>query len=132
MKSVPHPELLTEAQINAYISALKITLLLNALVAVKLTMLRKTGGQFSAQELRDLILGKIPLPTADDLETGLIRQIQVELDKIPEAYREDFLNALLSTYSDTTNIESLIDPSKQFLRLCDQSLFRNQTAAEGV
>lgn len=139
VRSVPHPEALTEEQINTYIAALKVTLLMNALIAIRITTLRKTSGQLSSFEFATLIRDRLrelillgTNKTAVDLESGMILLIQEQLQNIPESFRESFLNALLDTYSEKSNTDALLDPSKQFLRLCDQSLFRSQTAAEGV
>jgi hypothetical protein len=123
---------LTAQQITAYVAAIKCALLLNALVAVYMTLvLKKTTGQFNAKELADLILGKVALPP-DSLESGLIKQIQGYLKDIPQEFHEAFIYQLLMNYGENTNVASLIDPAKQFLWLCDQSVFRQATAAESV
>lgn len=130
LRNVKDPQTITEELLKAYTSALKVTLLTNAFVAIQLTIFRKVGGHFSAQEMHDMIMGRIPLPADDDLSAGLIRLIQEELKNIPNG--ENFLAHLLSTYSDSSSIEALIDPSKQFLRLCDPSFSQNQSAAETI
>ncbi len=132
LRNVPNPAQISTEQLNAYISGLKISLLLNAFVAIRLTILRKTEGKFSPQELCQMILGKVPLPVGDDVQAGLIRLMQAELSSIPEENWEAFLMSMLGTYSENSNLESMIDPSKQFLNLCDQSLFMNQTASESI
>ncbi|MBS0654428.1 MAG: hypothetical protein JSR46_01505, partial [Verrucomicrobia bacterium] len=132
LRSVKNPNAITPEQLNTYASALKITLLINALVVVQLTILRKAQGHFSPQELVDIILGHVPIPPEDDISVGLIKLIQAELTNLPKAIYQAFLANLLSTYSNSTDVQSLIDPSIQFLKFCDQSYFQNQTAAESI
>lgn len=110
----------TQEQLKAFIAAMKISILMNALVALRIVLLRKTQGQFSAQDLKDMILGKVPLPP-DDLEAGLIKSIQAELKDLPESIREAFISNLLANYNEFMDIDGLIDPAKQFLNLCDPS-----------
>ncbi len=115
---------ISEEQLKVFISAMKISILTNALVALYIVMLRKTHGQFRADELAQMILG-LPVEDRidlDELQKGVIKSIQTELLYIPVAKRAAFINNLLSTYSQNTDINSLIDPSKQFLNLCDSTL----------
>lgn len=115
---------LTEEQLKVFIAAMKISILTNALIALYIVLLRKTQGQFRADELAQLILGP-PLDDRidlDDLQKGVIKSIQTELLHIPVEKRRDFVNNLLSGYSKDTDINSLVDPTKQFLNLCDQTL----------
>lgn len=123
---------LTAEQLALVISAVKITFLIPALVALYITMLRKTQGQFSAQELKDMLLGKIPIPTDDPLLEGIMKSIQAELQQIPEEKRDEFLSNLLASYNENSDLGELIDPSNSFLRLCDPTYFLDQTSAEPV
>ena len=115
---------ISQEQLKSFISAMKISILMNALVALNIVMLRKMQGQFRADELAQLILG----PTLeeqsdiDDLQSGLIKTIQVELLNIPEEKRASFIYNLLSAYSADTDVNALIDPTTQFLNLCDPTL----------
>lgn len=114
----------SEEQLKVFIAAMKISILTNALVALYIVLLRKTQGQFRADELAQLILGP-PLDDRidlDDLQKGIIKSIQTELRFIPPEKREAFVNNLLSTYSQNTDINELVDPTRQFLNLCDQTL----------
>jgi len=116
----------SQEQLKVFIAAMKISILMNALIALRITLLRKTNGQFNAQELKEMILGKVPLPP-DDLEAGLIKSLQAELRHIPEEMHEAFLDSLLSTYNEFMDVDALIDPSKQFLNLCDPSFLLSLT-----
>ncbi len=110
-------------QLKTFISAMKISILMNALVALRIVLLRKFQGQFTADELARMIVHN-PLEESDvdDLEKGLIKSIQTELANLPENAREDFINNLLSAYSPDTDVNALIDPTKQFLNLIDPTL----------
>ena len=121
---------LTEEQLKVFIAAMKISILTNALIALYIVLLRKNQGQFRADELVQLILGP-PLDDRidlDDLQKGIIKSIQTELLHIPVEKRRDFVNNLLSGYNKDTDINSLVDPTKQFLNLCDQTLNLDKTS----
>ncbi|MBS0634105.1 MAG: hypothetical protein JSR37_01410 [Verrucomicrobia bacterium] len=113
----------TQEQLKIFIAAMKISLLTNALVALQIILARKTNGQFKADELLQLILGP-PVDDRSDLDEltkGLIKSIQTELRAIPSHKHADFLSRLLASYDENTDINSLVDPTKQFLNLCDTS-----------
>lgn len=114
----------SQEQLKLFIAAMKISVLTNALVALYIVLLRKTQGQFRADELLALILGppideRIDL---DDLQKGIIKSIRAELLYLPAEKRALFMSRLLSCYSQYTDINALIDPTKQFLNLCDPTL----------
>lgn len=120
----------SEEQLKVFIAAMKVSILTNALVALYIVLLRKTQGQFRADELAQLILGP-PLDDRidlDDLQKGIIKSIQTELRFIPPEKRAEFVNKLLSTYSQNTDINELVDPTRQFLNLCDQTLTLGKAA----
>ncbi len=121
---------LSQEQLKTFIAAMKVSILMNALVALNIVLMRKLQGQFRADELAKLILG----PTLeekteiDDLQSGLIKAIQVELENIPKEKREKLIYSLLSTYSNDTDVNALIDPTKQFLNLIDPSISIDQAS----
>lgn len=121
---------ISQEQLKSFISAMKISILMNALVALNIVLLRKMQGQFRADELAQLILGPTLEEKADidDLQSGLIKSIQVELQNIPEPKRASLIYNLLSTYSGNMDVNALIDPTKQFLNLLDPSLNFNKTS----
>ncbi len=118
----------SEEQLKVFIAAMKISVLTNALVALYITLLRKTQGQFRADELAQLILGP-PIDERTDLDEllkGLIKSIQTELRFIPPEKRAKFVSLLLSTYSGDMDVDSLVDPTKQFLNLVSSNVLPDQ------
>jgi len=118
----------SEEQLKIFIAAMKVSVLTNALVALYIVLLRKTQGQFRADELAQLILGP-PIDERTDLDEllkGLIKSIQTELRHIPPEKRARFVSQLLSTYSEDMDINSLVDPTRQFLNLCSTDITGDQ------
>jgi len=149
LNNAPDPSRITPEQIKTYTAAMKIALLANAAVALYTVILKKTpeeiaqllgipvedalGLQFSPERLVDIILGRRDAPLPEDpLLRGLLQQIQAYLDEMPEANREDFLKDLFGSYSEGFSVEDLVNPSTQFLRLCDQTLFHEHTTETSV
>ncbi len=117
-------------QLKVFIAAMKISILTNALVALYIVLLRKTQGQFRADELAQLILGP-PIDERgdiDDLLKGLVKSIRTELLNIPKEKQATFINDLLSCYNKNTDINSLVDPAKQFLNLLDTTINDDKAA----
>ncbi len=118
----------SEEQLKVFIAAMKISVLTNALVALYITLLRKTQGQFRADELAELILGP-PIDERTDLDEllkGLVKSIQSELRFIPPERRARFVSLLLSTYSGDMDVDALVDPTKQFLNLVSTDILPDQ------
>ncbi|MCE5293646.1 MAG: hypothetical protein LLF94_03405, partial [Chlamydiales bacterium] len=127
-KAMPN---IPEEQLKIFIAAMKVSVLTNALVALYIVLLRKTNGQFRADELAQLILGP-PIDERgdiDDLLKGIVKSIQTELLYIPVARRAAFINNLLSAYDASTDINALVDPTKQFLNLLDTTLNQDSAAS---
>lgn len=135
LRNASDPTRITAEQLKAYTAAIKIALLATATVALYKVYMNKTPDElaklfgisisdaeklrFDPQLIADLVLGGDSPLTGAPLLEELVKMMREILENIPKENRESFIYNLFGSFHPDTPVEQLMDPSNQFLGLCE-------------
>ncbi len=127
-KNVANPASITEDRLKSWIAVMKVALLVNCLAALEKIEI----GHLTADGLMSMLLGNTAIPPGDYLRALIIKLFREQFKLIPESERDKFLQNICMYYEKNPEIESLLNPAKSFVALCNPNFFRQTAQAQTV
>lgn len=128
LKNVANPASITEERLKSWIAVMKVALLVNCLAALEKIEI----GHLNADGLMSMLLGNTAIPPNDYLRALIVKLFNEQYELIPESERETFLANVCAYYEKNPEVESLINPGKSFMALCNPRFFRETAQAQSV